>query len=222
MGCLTQAVSSLCELDDLSLECYDKDFTAWDSLLDSHLLNAVLMHARSLRVLHLDCYLPNFLVPLDNLQHVMLSVARILADDCLAALASAHNPKSLLVTSNRERETIHRPLGGLDFSSLSKLEAVSLRYITPKRLMLPEQCKLAVVVSSMTVAKAAVWHCKQLQAFHITCAESSIDSLDNLPRILLEGEPKGRNAGKVQLSCASFGSYEHPLLLGQGLAHVQR
>ena len=64
MSALAQAATSLSKLDGLLLDCFEEDFKAWESVLDMHLLNIILLHTQHLRVLQLGCYAPTFLMPL--------------------------------------------------------------------------------------------------------------------------------------------------------------
>ena len=65
MSALTQAAAGLTKLEALHFRCYS-EFGYHSSAIDAHVLNAILAHAQSLRILHLACWYPILLMPLGS------------------------------------------------------------------------------------------------------------------------------------------------------------
>ena len=183
-------------------DCFEDDCISWHKVLDAHLLNTIQAHALKLRVLQLGCNLTALLMPMDSLQHILVLVGQKEAEDSLIALGCAHNLRTLVVA----RHSIAcGPLlpGDLDLSTLSKLEAVSLRYVAPTGPRLPAQCRLSVKISGVENAQPPVWATVRdhLVAFHVASPCQPMPRAEDLPVVPHQGKP----IEKVRLSFKSFG-----------------
>ena len=167
------------------------------------LLNAILTHARKLRVLRVGCrrdLQPS--LPLHALQHLMLSLPS--RDACwgvstaceaetlstVSCIASMQDLVTLHLGSADDDKNCYVPLGDVDFSALLKLQAVKLVNAQPASLKLPEQCKLSVSIGILDNAHAAVWESvrQNIIVFGIKTALTVLEKIE-LPPIPFEGPP---------------------------------
>ena len=169
------------------------------------------------------CSSPKMLSPLGSLRHIILCVGGQYADSSLEAISSASNLESLYVMG------VNRPYapGDLDLSSLCKLRAVSFWFVEPSFLLLPEHCRLSVVVGSMAGANLGAWKSvrRHVRSFWVMPMESSpfhvsmaVTAMDQLPAVLLE---EGPPIQEVHLCVKSIGCSEKALSLGGALAGAQ-
>lgn len=217
------AFDGLGNLEVLYLRCYERNhqqsFAERHSSFDFPLWAIILETAQRLRVLHLVCYSIRMPVSMRSLQHIILTLGQggeTTCKSCMSCIMSAGNLKTL----HLECRAMHMRLGLVDLTPLRKLTAVSLRYVMPTSLVLPEQCALSVKVHGLEDAEAAVWLSvrQHLRCFNVTAEDEHIQSWQDLPAVL-----RGVSAPeRVRVKCASLGTVRQPICLEQGLAHVHR
>ena len=183
------AFEGLRNLEVLYLRCYERNhqqsFEERHSSLDFPLWAIILKSAQRLRVLHLVCNAIRMPVSLHSLQHIILTLGQggeTTCKSCMSCIMSAGNLKTLRL----ECRALHMRLGRVDLTPLRKLTAVSLRYVMPTSLVLPEQCSLSVKVYGLEDAEAAVWLSvrQHLRCFNVAAEDEHIQSWQDLPAVL--------------------------------------
>lgn len=223
MHVIEAACEGLRALEVLYFRCYEhnhqQSFEERHSSLDFPLWAIMLEFAPRLRVLHLVCYSIRKPVSMHSLQHIILTLGQrgeTSCKTCMSCIMSAGNLKTL----HLECRAVHMRLGRVDLTPLRKLTAVSLRYVMPTSLVLPEQCALSVKVHGLEDAEAAAWLSvrQHLKCFNVTAEDEAIQSWQDFPAIL-----RGESAPeRVRVKCASLGTVDEPICIEQGLALVHR
>ena len=218
MNSMTHAAASLSRLEQLLLDCSHEPSGDWARIQGAPLLKNALQSTQRLRVLHINCHTFRLDAPLQSLRHLLLRLGGGAADVDLSTLAFAPNLVTMRLVNLRPAREIRTIPEHLDLRPLSKLTALSLEYIVPTQLSLPQHCCLTVLVDQLEMARAGVWDSvhSHIRSFTIRSDSESLTATTDLPAVLLR-EPPLR---QVALVLHSFGTAQSPIQLSKALVQA--